>query len=493
MSLRIALPAAGLLAALALQPLPVWADYEAEQVVVSLQPGYTIEEVNERWGTITLDAFPEGNLYLLGTTGLGGEEELAELIAADPAVLEAEANYLEETPESIRQMVIVIVGEGYVEYQDQTIAARIGLDEAHWMSRGAGATVAILDTGVDPEHEALAGRLAPAGRDFVDGDLYPWDESNGVDEDQDGFTDEGFGHGTMVAGIVALVAPEATLLPVRVLGDEGSGSAYQIAKGIRHAVNQGVDVINMSFGIPRNISILGHQISYARDHGVVVIAGAGNENLEQAYYPAGDGDAAMITAVDSLDLKAAFADWHHDVLVSAPGTGVRSAWPGGQWAQGDGCSFATPFVSGEAALIRSLAPGEPPRAVLERITDAIVPVDELPGNAPYEEKLGTGRIYLPEALSGIASAPANAPVPASVRAAPNPSAGVVRLYAPVPLRAYEARVFDAAGRLVRRLAPAEVPEWHGDDGDARPVPPGVYFVRFAGPGRAITASVTIVR
>lgn len=475
-----------LLAPLLLAPHMVAAedgDYEAGQIVVSLQPGHTIDEVNMTWGTTTLDAYPEGNLYLLDATNLGDVEALGESMESDPAILEAEANYFQETPESIRHMVIVVVGGGYVEYEDQEIGQRIGLEPAHQMSRGAGITVAVLDTGIDPDHEAFQGRISPDGYDFVDGDPTPWDTANGIDDDQDLLIDEGHGHGTMVSGILALVAPEATILPVRILNDEGTGDAYTIAKGIRYALLHGADVLNLSWGIPRRISLIGHQLEYARELGAVIVAGAGNENLEQAYFPALLDESEMVTAVDSLDVKASFADWHAKVLVSAPGTGVRSAFPGGQWAVGQGCSFATPFVAGEAALIRSLAPGAPPQVVRNRMRTATVPIDQVEGNEPYQEMLGSGRIFIPDALADLASVQ-DGDVPARDRilVAPNPTRGYTRILMPNGVIPSDVAIFDVQGRLVRRLRPSGSAPllWDGMTQSSRNAAPGVYVVRASG-------------
>lgn len=469
--------------------------YEYAQVIVSLNPGHTIEEVNARWGTSTLDAFPEGNLYLLEAEGLGDIEALALQMTADPAVQEAEANYYRETPESIRQMVVIIVGGEYVDYEDQTIGERIGLDQAHAMSRGAGVTVAILDTGVDPNHEALAGRLAPDGFDFVSLDDQPWDEANGLDDDEDGAIDEGHGHGTMVAGIVALVAPEATLLPVRVLNDEGRSNAYILAKGIRYAANHGADVINMSFGALGSISAIGHQLDYADANGIVLVAGAGNENREQGYYPAADSKAYMITALDSLDIKAAFADWDSKVLVSAPGTGVRSSFPDGRWAMGNGCSFATPFISGEAALIRSLAPQATTEQIEDRVAWSVVYVDDIPENEPYRGKLGEGRVYLPTALRNLAAVSGSDLSVERIQAVPNPSSGEMRLSAPLGEGSARAEIFDSAGRKVRALTleGAESTLWDGAGEDGGRVPPGVYYVRASRAGQEYSTRVTILR
>jgi len=471
-------------------------EYESGQLVVNLAPGHTIDEVNATWGTTTLDAYAEGNLYLLDATDLGDIEDLADQMSDDPAIDEVEANYIQEPPETIRHMVVVMVGGGYVDFEDQSLGDRIGLDKAHLVSRGAGVTVAILDTGVDPTHEVLQYRLSPSGYDFIDGDTTPWEVTNGIDDDLDDLIDEGYGHGTMVAGITALVAPDASILPVRVLDDEGNGNAYQIAKGISYAVHHGAQVLNLSFGTDRTISIIGHQVSLARESGVVVIAGQGNQDIQEAFYPAADNDAEMVTAVDSLDTKATFADWHSKVLVSAPGVGVRSCYPGGAWAMGEGCSYATPLVAGEAALILSRYPADLPEDVQDRIEAGVVPIDQLPGNAPYGGKLGSGRIYVPDALGQAATVPAASASAASIRlvAMPNPTSGLVRLVGTAPLDAFEARVFDAAGRLVRVLARSAAPTWDGMTSDARPTARGVYFIRLIDDqDRELVSRVHVVR
>jgi subtilisin family serine protease len=179
-------------------------EFEPGEVIVRLNLGASIGEFNARWGTTTLDAYVEGNLYLLFAQSEDGVEDLADQMEQDPDVAWAEANYIQDTPEGLRQMVVNAVGGEFVDYEDQEISTRIGLPEAHALTRGAGVRIAVLDTGVDPEHEALVGHLAPEGFDFVGSDSEPTEEANGLDDDGDGMTDEGYAHGTMV-DIVALV------------------------------------------------------------------------------------------------------------------------------------------------------------------------------------------------------------------------------------------------------------------------------------------------
>lgn len=501
--MRGTLRAAGaLLLLLALFSWPALAveTYTPEQVVVSLNPGFGIDEVNGRWGTVTVDAFVEGNLYLLWAQGETNCEALALQMALDPAVAEAEANYYQDTAEGIRQMVIVAVGGNLGDYEDQALTQRIGVAQAHQMSLGLGVKVAVLDTGLDSSHEAFTS-IAADGYDFVDDDAQPVEEADGLDNDGDGMTDDGYGHGTMVAGIVSLVAPASTLLPVRVLDDEGRGEAFRIAKAIRYAVDHGADVINMSFGVPRTISVIGTQLTYAALQGVILVAGAGNTNSDNpVYYPGADSKSILITALDSLDVKADFADWNSKVHVSAPGTGVRSPYPGGGWGIGSGCSFATPFVSGEAALLLSLAPGLTKEQVEDRIETAVQPIYQIPGNAPYDGKLGSGRIYLPLVFNGLTS---DVPEPVEraagpMLAFPNPAAGSITFRIPAvggDQAIAKADIYDLAGRRIAPLMAAGRLSftWDGLDVTGRPVAAGSYFAVVRQGERDYRGSVRIIR
>jgi subtilisin family serine protease len=160
---------------------------------------------------------------------------------------------------------------------------------------------------------------------------------------------------------------------------------------------------------------------------------------------------------------------------------------------GEGCSYATPLVTGEAALILSRFPLDLPEDVQVRIEDGVVPIDHLPGNAPYEGKLGSGRIYLPAAIGQSTAVPDVAAASIRLVAMPNPTTGPVRLVGSSPLEAFEARVFDAAGRLIRVLERSTAPTWDGMTSDARPVARGVYFIRLTDQDRELVSRVHILR
>ena len=386
------------------------ADYRDAEVIVSIAPGHTAEEVAVRRGFAIIDSIPASSLYLFQDDRGYDPEQIALLLPNDPGVDFAEANYFIQTMEAVRHMVVAVVGGTWGDVEDQGLTERIGLTEAHESSRGQGIVVAVLDTGVDSSHPALACKIAPGGWDFVDGDPHPMEEIDGLDNDGDGLTDGGYGHGTMVAGIVSLIAPAARILPVRVLDDEGRGDAFTIDKGVAWALDQGADVLNMSFGGEQGITSLHYQIQDAWAAGVTTIAGSGNEGRSSPkYFPASDTRAFMVTAVDSSDVKADFANYNSKVLVSAPGTGVLSTYPGGEFAIGSGCSFAAPMVTGETALMLALDTGLDPEQIEGRIEYGTQPIDHLPGNEPFEGKLGAGRIHLPTALIGLPPLPGSGP------------------------------------------------------------------------------------
>jgi subtilisin family serine protease len=251
---------------------------------------------------------------------------------------------------------------------DQPAAAQLALDVVHQQSTGDGVTVAVLDTGVDRQHPALIDRLGDAW-DYVDDDNDPTDNRNGRDEDGDGAIDEAYGHGTHVAGIVALVAPNARILPARVLDADGRGNIFVVAQAIEDVVAAGADVVNLSFGTEDNIEskLLKDAIAHAQQQGAIVVASAGNSGSSSKRFPASahnviavGGESASATALASFSNHG---DW---VKIAAPSSSIVSAVPDGGFAAWSGTSMAAPFVSGQVALLRS-TDGSNPKAVVEAI------------------------------------------------------------------------------------------------------------------------------
>jgi subtilisin family serine protease len=243
---------------------------------------------------------------------------------------------------------------------------------------GAGIIVAVVDTGVDLTHPdfACAGKLLP-GTCFVEDGCSPQD-------------DDSRGHGTHVAGIagactnnavgVAGMAWAVRLMPVKVLDAVGSGSHSNLARGMIYAVDNGARIINLSLGGTADSVTMSNAVNYAVNHGVLVIAAAGNcagggtgcgGMVNPIMYPAAYPNVLAVAATDHSDEHAYFSEYHDYVDVSAPGVGITSTIIGG-YGSLSGTSMATPFASGLAALAwsadRSLSAAQV-RSLLEANAD----------------------------------------------------------------------------------------------------------------------------
>lgn len=256
----------------------------------------------------------------------------------------------------------------------------------------SGVTVAVLDTGVDYDHPDLVGRVIK-GPDYVDRDLDPKDMH---------------GHGTHVAGIITAglnnqegisgMAPNVKILAIRVLDAKGSGSLFNIAKGIAYAANNGAKVINMSLGSPSGGSTmrtLANFLSkYAEARGALIIAAAGNSGGAIGF-PAAASEFLSVGAVNEDKYIASFSNRGKELDVVAPGVQITSTFPTYEvtanqlglphnYATLNGTSMATPMVSALAAMLWSQNPYLKPSEVRERIESSAtdlgsIGVDELYG------------------------------------------------------------------------------------------------------------------
>lgn len=255
---------------------------------------------------------------------------------------------------------------------------------------GEGIVVAVVDTGVDGSHPELSSRMwvnpgenpgngiDDDGNGFID-DVYGWDF---VESDND--PSDGNGHGTHVAGIIAAandgfgstgVAFDATIMPVRVLDSNGAGSFYDVAAGIRYAVDNGAQVINLSLGGSYS-SAVHSALAYAGQHGVFVVAAAGNDGGAAPVYPAALSaeltNVLSVGAHDSNDTRAYFSNGvgaSGAVQVAAPGVGVLSCLPGNRYSRLSGTSMAAPHVAGLAALALSANPALDPQTLRSLIVE----------------------------------------------------------------------------------------------------------------------------
>lgn len=436
--------------------VPVFADdFIPSEILIQLDPAEAIGSFHARYGTSTLDSLPP--LYRVAIPGGMEEEELIDEILADSSVVDADFSWESETPEGARQMVVTAVGETIEGVLAQDVVLRLKLSSIHESVEGAGITVAILDTGLRLDHEMLTGTEVAAGFDFIDRDDDPSEEANGNDDDGDGIVDEGAGHGTMVAGIVRLVAPKATILPIRILDDEGRGSVFDIAMGIRYAVEHGARVINLSLGFNHSSFVIKYEMERAIEEGVAIVPAAGNDAREHpAYFPASYPDAITVAALDSVDVKADFSNWGCRVDLSAPGVAILGPFYDGGYAIGSGSSFAAPIVAGQCALILSFRGDLGVEDLTACARGGVVDISWIDGNRPYDGGLGAGRVdgeatweHL-RSVSGLAGP--NSSLAGRFVTFPNPSTAgeglFLRTARPIGGREPFGMLVDASGRKV---------------------------------------------
>ena len=271
-------------------------------------------------------------------------ELLDRALARGPMPTELDANYTIRRPErpllDVRRANRSYLGFG------PNAAAWLGVprDNREW---GRGVTVAVLDTGVNP-HPALEG-AAVTRLDMLDGD--------------GGDPSTGTAHGTAVASVIAGqgmdvvgIAPAAEILSVRVIGEDGTGDTFTVARGILAAVERGAAVINISLGSRGDSAVLESAIVYALSRGAVVVAATGNDGLLGVSYPAAYPEVVAVPAVDAHGQHLYFSNRGESVDLAAPGLNLAAAWTGGGVAGSSGTSASAPLVSGAVAALVSADP-----------------------------------------------------------------------------------------------------------------------------------------
>jgi subtilisin family serine protease len=320
------------------------------------------------------------------------EELVPAVIAENPATLQAAAMNSATsglpTVASNKTYVTFSGDSAWSVYVNQPSVGLINLDNARQYATGKG-TVAIIDTGIDPNHPVLKRWITP-GYDFVNnvlGSASEWidlnqstvafldqstvaflDGSNPailnqstvafLDQSTVAFLDTNglpaaFGHGTMVAGIVHLVAPAAKIMPLKAFRADGTSNSFDIIRAIYYAVDHGADVINMSFSMASPSTELVRAINYAADHGVICVASAGNLGSDSLSFPAALRNVIGVASTDSADVRSQFSNFGSGlVALAAPGEGIVTTYPGGHYAAVWGTSFSAPFVSGVPVLLQ---------------------------------------------------------------------------------------------------------------------------------------------
>jgi subtilisin family serine protease len=250
---------------------------------------------------------------------------------------------------------------------------------------GGSGIVADIDTGVDPNHPVLKGvllngydftRNQPGGSEMNDISLSNppacgtcpaafVNQHTAAMVDQhtaamvDGNAYAAFGHGTMVAGVIHLVAPTAQILPLKAFHSDGTGNLSDIIRAIYYAVHNNANVINMSFDLSQNSTELVNAINYASNQNLILVASSGNDGQQEIVYPAGLRNVMGVASTNNQDQRSSFSNYGNQVVwVAAPGEAIVTTYPFATYAAGWGTSFSSPMVAGTASLLLNLQPQE---------------------------------------------------------------------------------------------------------------------------------------
>jgi hypothetical protein len=339
-------------------------------------------------------------LFLVGGSSSQDPNLIVALLRAVPGVLSVELDQLVNVatggatattpPPSLVNTTPVryygsTVWEGYVD-QPATQIIHLAQTQQRFNVSGGG-IIADIDTGVDPNHPVLRPVLLP-GYDFIRNQVggsemndlpggAPATETPCVNctpgqvnqhsiamVDQhsiamvDGPQYADFGHGTMVAGVLHLVAPSASIMPLKAFGSDGTGNLSDIIRAIYYAAQNKATVVNMSFNLTTPSNELATSISSAEKQGIIFVASAGNDGKMEMVYPAGITNVMGVASTNSQDQRSSFSNYGDQIVwVAAPGEAIITTYPFGSYAAAWGTSFSAPMVSGGVDLIEGANPG----------------------------------------------------------------------------------------------------------------------------------------
>jgi subtilisin family serine protease len=352
---------------------------------------------------------PSGQLFLISVNSNANPLVFLTVLLNQVGIVDAEldqpVSLIESTagpiPESLLdQTPLPYYGSSvWTGYANQPAAAIVRVQQAQvdFNVTGAG-IVAMIDTGVDTQHPALVPVLVP-GYNFINntsngnetgtlnqssaavldgaGPVYVNQETIAVVNqssaavlDQPGNAD--FGHGTMTAGIVHLVAPTAKIMPLKAFSSNGTGDLSNVIRATYYAAQHGSKVISMSFSFTSPSKEMTNAIHYANKFGIICVASAGNNGTNEVVYPAGISGVMGIASTSDYDTRSTFSNYGSDVWVAAPGEGIVSTYPYGTYSAGWGTSFSAPFVSGTAALLVQVSPRVNEQTAAEALAHAVL-------------------------------------------------------------------------------------------------------------------------
>ena len=367
------------------------ADFGAQaapgEVIVKFKSANSRQALLQKMGLKTIKKVEKIDAVVVKTANAA---ETIAALKADPNVAYAEPNYIAKAIGLESAAPNLTFG---AKADDELLGqlwgmTAIGAAQAWAVTTGTpDVKVAVVDTGIDYNHPDFGGRVAK-GKDFINND--------------DDAMDDHY-HGTHCAGSIAAgignggvvgVAPNVSMVAVKVLSKSGSGSYEGVANGIIYGADSGAQILSMSLGGPAGSKVIEDAVNYAMSKGVLVVAAMGNDNSERPSYPASAPGVMAVGSTMVGDKKSSFSNFGKHISVGAPGSDILSTVPGGKYKSLSGTSMACPHTAGLAALVKSRFPA----FTAAEIRSQIEKTADDQGDAGFDKYFGNGRISAVKAI-----------------------------------------------------------------------------------------------
>jgi len=349
------------------------------EVIIGFNSNIIVENINNFQGHVIKNKINSLNIAIVETE-IGGELAFIDNIKDYMDVKFSEPNYIVYATH--------IPNDPF--WEEQYGPTRIQCPEAWDTNQGSySVKIAIVDTGIDYDHEDIAGNYVSGGYDHVNSDDDPYDDNS---------------HGTHCAGIAAAVmdnnrgiagVAQVEVMAEKVLSSGGSGSSADVAAGITHAVSQGADIISLSLGSSNPSTAIENACNDAYSSGVLLVAASGNDYSSYVGYPAAFDSVIAVGATNAQDERCSFSNYGEKLELMAPGYRIISSIPNDGYTKYSGTSMATPHVAGVAALAMSKYPNKNNEWIRQKLIDTAKDLgpdgwDEEYGHGLVDARLGGG-------------------------------------------------------------------------------------------------------
>lgn len=333
-----------------------WAQGE---IIAQLNVGVSAKELASQFDITLKDQSPYYNFALFGVRADQDIEVIEDQLILSGLVVWAEDNEDLDSPEGTQNLPVDqgrTGGKIAAAYDSSALGEvnkglfqQINYQSTPFLMGQRRINVAVLDTGLSPLQPRLWKHVRGTYNALSRTERFGYDTLENRDDNANGIFDEATGHGTFVTGLIVGLAPHARIINCKVANSEGVSSSWFILKGLTVARRYGCELVNISLGAPDDIFAMSDILDWAEQNGMVIVAAAGNQSVNELMDPAKNSKAIAVTAVNPHDIKADFSNFDSHADFAAPGTGIVSTFYNGGMAEWSGTSFASPIVCGVIA------------------------------------------------------------------------------------------------------------------------------------------------